>query len=807
MKIGLLSILTLLTLRLTAQTTGLISGKLLDIQSQQPVSSATIRIIGLDTLLAQPTPQGTFSIVVPTGKYNIECTALGFVPFYSYNINVNAGNPQFLTIELSPSSQLLEEVAVKIRPTVRATDRITLLSTQKLTSEEIRANPGGNFDVSKVIQVLPGVSGGTSANRNDIIVRGGGPGENVYYLDGIEIPVLNHFQTQGASGGATGILNVSFIDDVQLSSSAFDSKYDNALASTFVIKQRNGNPDRLAGNVRLSGSEFATTFEGPLGPKTTFLASARRSYLQFLFKLLDLPIRPDYWDFQYKVNHKIDSKSELTLIGLGAIDNFKLEPPKSVDVNKEYILRSNPLIKQWNYTMGASFKRLVDQGYYTLALSRNMSFNGADRYANNAVPEGNKLFSLQSHESENKLRLDVNKYNDGWKWSYGLGAQYSKYDVDLFNTVKAETSDGQGKVSSPAVTVNTRSAIDFFKLGGYIHLSKYLWEERVLLSAGARTDMNTFTSGGRNPLKSLSPRVSMSYVLSPEWNISGSIGSYYKLPIYTALGYRDINEQLVNKDLKYINSVHYTLGTQFVPRNDFRFTVEAFYKRYNNYPVSRTDGISLANVGTDFSAVGNDSYTSQGEGKVYGAEAYVQQKLIRNLFYIASATLFKSVFSGSDGVFKPSTWDYGYTISATLGYKFKKNLDVGIKYRAAGGQPYTPFDPVASRAQYLTLGRGVLDYTQLNSERLSVFQQLDIRVDKKFNFRQTSLIVFADLQNALLFKTPSLPKYTFERNADNSNFLTTDGKPVSSDGANAVPLILNDRNTTAVPSIGFIFEF
>lgn len=806
MKVVLLLIGSLFTLGLTAQTTGLISGKLFDIQSQQPVSSATIRIIGKDTLLAQPNSEGTFSIVVPTGKYNIECSALGFAPFYTYNINVNAGNPQFINIELTPFSQVLEEVSIQLRPTVRATDRITLLSTQKLTSEEIRASPGGNFDVSKVIQVLPGVSGGTSANRNDIIVRGGGPGENVYYLDGIEIPVLNHFQTQGASGGATGILNVSFIDDVQLSSSAFDSKYDNALASTFVIRQRNGNPDRIAGNARLSGSEFATTLEGPLGPKTTFLASARRSYLQFLFKLLDLPIRPDYWDFQYKVNHKINSKSELTLIGLGAIDNFKLESPNSGDANKAYILRSNPLIKQWNYTMGASFKRLVDQGYYTLALSRNMSYNGADRYANNALPEGDKLFSLKSHETENKLRLDVDKYNEGWKWSYGLGAQYVKYDVDLFNTVAASVTDEQGN-SSPAVTVNTSSAIDFFKFGGYVHLSKYMWDERILLSAGTRTDMNTFTSSGMNPIKSFSPRVSMSYVVSPAWNISGSVGSYYKLPIYTALGYRDSNDQLVNKQLKYTNSIHYTIGTQFVPRNDFRFTLEAFYKRYYNYPVSLTDGISLANVGTDFSAVGNDSYTSQGEGKVYGAEAYIQQKLVRNLFYIASATVFKSVFSGSDGIFKPSTWDYGYNVSATLSYKFKKNLDVGIKYRVAGGQPYTPFDLVSSRTEYLTLGKGVLDYTQLNSERLPIFQQLDIRVDKKYNFKRTSLILFADLQNALLFKTPSLPKYTFERNADNNDFLTTDGKPISLDGTNAVPLILNDRNTTAVPTIGFIFEF
>ena len=337
---------------------------------------------------------------------------------------------------------------------------ITPLATQKLTAEEIKSNPGGNFDVSKVIQVLPGVAGGTTPNRNDIIVRGGGPSENVYYLDGIEIPVLNHFQTQGASGGATGILNVSFIQDVQLTSSAFNAKYDNALASTIVIKQRNGNPDKLSGNFRLSGTEFAAMLEGPLGKKTTFMASARRSYLQFLFKLLDLPIRPDYYDFQYKINHKINNKTELTFIGIGAIDNFKLAVPKKSDANTEYINRANPLINQWNYTVGATLKRLVKNGFFTIALSRNMFFNGADRYENNVSKSGNKLFSLRSHETENKLRFDMNKFNNGWKYSYGVDAQYVKYDADIFNTIKEEVKDNNGNVISPAVSFSSNTAIE-----------------------------------------------------------------------------------------------------------------------------------------------------------------------------------------------------------------------------------------------------------------------------------------------------------------------------------------------------------
>ncbi|WP_107040007.1 TonB-dependent receptor [Brumimicrobium mesophilum] len=789
------------------QNTGVITGTIIDKNLQQGLIGVLITLTGEDTIKGRTDYDGNFNISAPVGRYNLETSYTGYQPFISYNINVNSGNAQVLEIELEDKIEEFGEVTINASQSVRATDMVTPLSTQKLTAEEIKANPGGNFDVSKVIQVLPGVAGGSTPNRNDIIVRGGGPSENVYYLDGIEIPVLNHFQTQGASGGATGILNVSFIREVQLTSSAFDSRYDNALASTIVIKQRNGNPNKLSGNFRLSGSEAAVTLEGPLGKKTTFMASARRSYLQFLFQLLDLPIRPDYWDFQYKINHKINKKTELNFIGIGAIDNFKLAIPEEADANTEYINRANPLIKQWNYTVGASLKRLINKGYFTVALSRNMFFNGADRYANNATLAGPKLLELKSFETENKLRIDFNQFLNGWKFSYGVSAQYVKYDLDLFNTIQDELLDSTGNVISPAISFERESAIDFYKFGAYSHLSKKILNEKLLITGGLRSDMNTFTATGTNPLKTISPRISSSYAFNDKWNISASFGSYYKLPVYTALGYRDETNILANKDLQYINSIHYTIGTQFIPRNDLRITFEAFYKDYRDYPVSLSDGISFANIGTDFSTVGNDSYSSVGRGRVYGFEAYMQQKLMKNLFYVISTTVYKSEFTGLDGVFRPSTWDYGFVFSTTFGYKFKKNWDLGVKYRISGGQPYTPFDITASQASYLTTGVGTLDYSQINEKRLPVFQQLDIRVDKKFNFDNVSLTLFVDIQNVFLYKIPSTPNFTFQRNEDNTGFETTDGNPIAADGSNGIPVVLESSSATVVPSIGFIFEF
>ena len=258
-----------------AQKTGSITGFVVDKLTLQPLESSTIKLDGTVKATAADS-LGKFRISnIPVNSYNLEISKSGYKTVTLYNIVITSGNENSYTIELERLVSSLTEVVVKAnKRTVRAATLETPLSVQRLTSEEIKSNPGGNFDISKVIQTLPGVGGGQQGGsfRNDIIIRGGAPNENVFYLDGIEVPVINHFQTQGSSGGPQGILNVSFIEDVKLSSSAFDARYDNALSSVFQFRQKNGNPNQFQGNVRLSATDAALTLEGPLSrnKKTTF---------------------------------------------------------------------------------------------------------------------------------------------------------------------------------------------------------------------------------------------------------------------------------------------------------------------------------------------------------------------------------------------------------------------------------------------------------------------------------------------------------------------------------------------------------
>jgi outer membrane cobalamin receptor len=795
-----------------AQGTGAVQGTIVNRNSQQPLGGITLELTpgGKRTLSDSV---GFFRLTgIQPGSYSLKFSGVGYQEKIINNLVVTTGNELTLQVELDPDVQQLGTVVVTGRRiTAKVATIESPLSIQRLTTEEIKANPGGNFDISRVIQSLPGVGGGAGGGsfRNDIIIRGGSPSENVFYLDGIEVPIINHFSTQGSGGGPQGILNVSFIEDVRLSTSAFDARYDNALSSVFQFKQKAGNSKRVQGNIRLSASEVAATFDGPLSKKTTFLASARRSYLQLLFQAIDLPIRPNYWDFQFKTTTKIDKKTTLTVLGIGAIDEFRFAAPKEATPEKLYVLNSNPIINQMTYTVGATLKRLTKNGYVNVAVSRNSLDNQADKYLDNDNPvEADRTFRIKSLETENKFRLDVNNTYGDWKLSYGAVAQYVQFDNRFFQVFRVPVKDAQGNIVQPGVNFQSNTDLNFLRYGAFVQAGRRLFNNRLGLSAGLRADANDLGNSSGNPFEQLSPRVSASYALTDKLNMSASYGMYYRLPSYTQLVFTQTSGGSVFRNPgDYIRSTHWVGGFEYLPSSTTRFTVEGFYKKYSNYPVSISDGISLANKGTEFGAIGNEPVEQDGRGRVWGLEFFAQQKLTKRFFGVFSYTYYRSEFTGMDGRYVPASWDNRHLFSATMGYKFKKNWELGLKFRYQGAAPYTPFHLEQSRLNYMTLGVGVFDFNQVNTLRLPAFHAGDLRIDKKWNFEKVTLDLFLDITNFYNAKSAGVPNYTFTRTADNAAFATTDGQPVRMDGANALPLLLNNVDGRLLPTIGFIVEF
>ena len=813
-KIVVFSIFSLSILTTTAQNNGRLSGVVVDKLTQKILPNVSVSIEGIAKGVIADT-NGIFRITgIPLKTYNIIFSLVGYKKQILFNVVINAGNENNFNIELEQSGGALTEVLVKTnKRTARAANLETPLSVQRLTTEEIKSNPGGNFDISKVIQSLPGVGGGAGGGgfRNDIIIRGGAPSENVFYLDGIEMPVINHFQTQGSAGGPQGILNVSFIEDVKLSSSAFDARYDNALSSVFQFKQKTGNRNKLQGNIRLSATELSGTLEGPLSKdkKTTFLASIRRSYLQLLFTAIDLPIRPSYWDFQTKITRQIDKKTTLSFIGIGAIDDFRFAAIKKATPEKLYILNSNAFIKQWTYTAGLSLKRLVKNGFVNIALSRNTFDNDVNQYEDNTTQiEAQKTLTYRSRETENKLRVDINKNINDWKIAYGTVAQVSEYDTKTFAVIRRELKDGFGNIIQNAVTVNFTSPLNsFLRYGAFAQVSKRFFNSRLGISAGLRSDMNTFTTTGNNGLKTLSPRISASYILADKWTANASIGRYFKIAPYTILGFANNANNLVNKNGLYQRSDHYVAGIEYLPNDGLRFTAEGFYKDYANVPVSISKGISLANLGGDFNVLGNEAVVTNGKGRAYGFEFFAQKKLTNKFFGILSYTFYRSEYAGLDNKLIASAWDNRHLLTVTWGYKFPRNIELGLKFRYQGGALYSPFDDVASKANYLSLGQGIVDYARLNTQRLGGFNSGDVRIDKKWNFKKMTIDLFLDVTNWYIAKNPAIPTYTFRRNANNTAFLTTNGLPINMNGSNAIPILLSNDDPQVTPTLGFIIEF
>lgn len=727
---------------------------------------------------------GTFEItgVVP-GSYNLTASFVGYESQTKFNIIVKSkGNPAF-NFTLKESSEELDEIVVSNKNKI-SKPRETPLSTQSLSAVEIATYPGGNNDVVQVAQTLPGVSPSVGGFRNDLIIRGGAPNETVYYLDGMEVPNINHFATQGSAGGPVGLLNVSFISDVTLSTSAFGAQYDNPLSGVLQFKQRDGDRTSFNTNVRVSATEAALTLEGPLfkrdnkESKTSFLLSVRRSYLQALFEVIGLPIRPNYWDYQYKLSHQIDEYNDLYFLGLGSIDDFSVEAPDEFDEEAQAILEQAPFIEQKTNSIGLTWKKRFrdGSGYMMTTLSNNRLENVFTTYLDTENETG-IIFRNDAVESETKLRYELTKFVDDWKIVGGFNTQYSFYSNDTQN-------------NTDNIFFNTE--IDFMKYGLFVNGTKSFLDDKLDVSFGFRMDDDSFTADN-SLFSTFSPRLSLSYEFVENWRLSSTIGRYFKLPPYTILGFRDNNGNLQNQDVDYTQSDHYVIGLQYTPTPASIVSLEAFYKRYEDYPVSVLDQVSLANKGADFEVLGNEDVETVGRGRSYGLEFQYQQKLTNNFYSIFSYTYFFSEFTGFDrSQFLPSVWDSRHLVSFVGGYKLKKNWEISSRYRFAGR---TPFVPVNEAQTLITYPEIILDYTRLGEEKLGTFSQLDIRVDKKWNFERWVFNLFFEVQNILAQEIPTPPEYGLARDMQGNLLNPT-----------ALTQIESDTNTP-IPTIGIVVDF
>lgn len=782
----------------TNAQSGRIEGRVFDAKNNEPLPFTNIIISGTNIgTTADLNGNFVFTGLEP-GFTKLVATSVGFENYFSEDFLVTNAKTFYIDLPMQEASVNLEELVVRASPFAR--DQKSPVSLRRLNISEIERSPGANRDISKVLQTLPGVAS-TPAQRNDVIVRGGGPSENSFYLEGVEIPTINHFSTQGASGGPVGILNVDFIREVNFYSGAFPAKRGNALSSVIDFRMIDPNKDKWNFRATLGASDMGFMANGPISENSGLMVSVRRSYLQFLFDVLGLPFLPTYNDAQFKYKWHINKKNELTLIGLGAIDknrlNMGIEDP---DENQQYILASLPENNQWSYTVGAIYKHFAKNGFYRIVLSRNALNNESYKYQDNVVEDSLETFDYNSRETESKLRYEFTGDKNGWNYDYGAGLQLSNFKDNTFQKLYLDEQ---------VVPIYRNANLDILSWKAFGQISRAIFNERLTLSLGVRMDANNYSSTMSNMLDQVSPRFSLSYALSEKWFLNANTGKYYQRPPYTTMGFTDSTGTLVNKEneIKYIGVSHYVAGLEYRPSPDSKISLEGFYKYYTNYPFSLSDSVSIASKSGGFGVFGNEEVVSTDKGKAYGVELFARDTDFFGFNTILSFTLVRSKFEDKNADYIPSAWDNKFLLNLTVLRKMKRNWNIGGKWRFVGGTPYTPFDVAKSSnvEAWNVNGGPYLDYDAFNSLRLSSFNQLDLRIDKQYFFDNLSLMLYVDVQNVLNFQSENPPIYIRDMDAQGNPIIVNPEAPAAEQQYQLIEL--QTTSGTILPSIGIMIEF
>ena len=730
-------------LLLQAQPMHQIKGTVIDKNSRQPLEFINVMIIGLNKG-SVTNAEGRFTIEqVPPGIYRLQASAIGYKNVTTSEYILSTKNLN-IPREMEENRTELEGVTITASPFRR--DVESPVSLRIIGIQEIEKSPGANRDISRSVQSYPGVAFSPIGYRNDLIVRGGAPSENRFYLDGVEIPNINHFSTQGASGGPVGILNADLIREVNFYTGAFPADKRNALSSVLDFKLRDGDMERNSLKATLGASEVSLASNGHIGKKTSYLVSVRQSYLQFLFDMLDLPFLPTFTDAQFKLKTRFNEQNELTVLGLGGIDNMRLNAKADSEDNED-ILSYLPKIKQETFTVGAVYRHYAGAHVQSAVVSHSYLNNRNTKYRRNdeSHPD-NLMLRLRSTEQETKLRLENSTTFRNWKINLGINLDYSQYTNTTFQRV----------YTNQPQTFDYHTYLGILRWGLFGTINYTSMDDRFTASLGLRADASDYSSTMKNLSDQLSPRLSLSYQLADHWFASGNAGLYYQLPAYTALGFKNNNGTFANKyNLRYMKVSEGSLGISWRKGDTFEASVEGFYKDYDKIPLSVADGIPLNCKGNDYGVVGNELLTSTAQGRSYGAEILVKWLIAKKLNLASSFTLFKSEYrNDKESEYIASAWDNRYIFSLRGTYNLPHQWSFGMKVSCIGGAPYTPYDETKSSlvSAWAAQGKAYYDYSKYNKERLPAFAQVDVRVDKTFYLKHCMLGFYLDLQNITVSK-------------------------------------------------------
>jgi hypothetical protein len=709
------------------QRKGKIKGQVQDKETKAALIGVNVSLSG--TVMGAATNEDGWFVVenVPVGSYSIQFSHIGYEQLQKTDVIVKSKRITFANTELKQSPLEMDEVVVSRGYFSRVKEQPT--SAVNFSAEEIRRGPGTLGDVSRAIYGLPGIAK-VNDSFNSLIVRGGSPSENTFFVDNIEMPNISHFSIQGTSGGFLSLLNGDLVRDVNFYSGGYSSMYGGRLSSIMDISLREGNRDEFDMQLDMNFAGVGGIVEGPLpGGKGSWLFAARESFIELLFAILGEDGNvPAYTDWQGKLVYDLSAKHQLRLLNVYGLSDISSTRADALnDGENQYggvTLTQNTGGVNWRYLWSKN-------GYSNTSISHTFW-----RYDWNwfLTREESELFDNKSFEQEIKLR-NVNTYRIGprHKLEFGIEAKALKTDYEYFN---AEHTDPLGN-ATPEFKIDQSTSSQ--KYGAFASCS---WQPgrpgKLILTPGLRVDHFAFSKNTH-----ISPRFSFSYQLSERTSLNGAAGIFYQnLPLIL------LYQKDAFKDLKDPVSYHYVIGFSHLLTESTRLTVEAYDKEYDHFPLDPSSP-SLFIMDEPIYEIArftpHDQLVDNGRAYSRGVEVMVQKKLAKNFYGLISGTYFRSRYEDNDGVWRNRVYDNRYTFNIEGGYKRNSKWQFSVRWIYAGGRPYTPFDMEASR----DLGRGVFDHDRVNAERLPAYNSMNLRFDRRFHFSGSNLIFYLSIWNAL----------------------------------------------------------
>ncbi len=713
--------------------------------------------------------QGRFSITgVRAGHYVLEITPPDRPLFVSQDIEVRAGFDGEVEITI-PSMDAIETTVTVTAEALQVPSEVKT-SAIVASSRDIAQNAGALQDVSRYVQSLPGAVIGTNDFRNDIIVRGGSPLENLYVVDNIEIPNINAFANFASAGGTVSVIDALLLDSVTFLTGGYPAPFVNRTSSVMQVALREGSRTEATGRATVGFAGAGLILEGPLGKagKGSWIVSGRRSFLDIFTSDVGFGGVPVLYTTNAKAVYDLSPRDRVWAVNVSGIDNIRLGLTESSDLTDEistldirYDGWRSATGVNWQRTYGAKGVGLAGVTHSRATVNqrvRDLVRDGlppADLPPSDVIAGSPEIFREDSSETETTVKYDLT-WEAGRMGKVQTGGNVKVFGINYNSASPFGTSSPYFPIADSNPFVNATS-FRAYQASAHGQTTRNVTSQ-LSVTAGARLDHYQAISATR-----VSPRLGANYALTRRVSVQGAYGRYYQQPFFAFL---EAFPQ--NRSLSPFGADHYIAGITVQPDPATRFRLETYAKRYNDYPVSSQIGsLSLANVGDTF-AVADVLFpmVSEGRGRAYGMELLAERKATPGSRWYgqANVSLSRTRHAGLDRVFRPGTYDYPVVANVVAAAALSRVWELSVRVAYLAGRPYTPYDVPVSTAQR----RGVFDLTRVNGERAPDYARADVRVDRTFTLNGKPVAVFAGVQNVTNRK--NFAGYTWQRRSNTFAF-------------------------------------